>query len=142
MLNLILGTPSGMLYPHKISANIGQTVSFVCDFQRPKKWKFNSQDLPNNAKISGKLNRVLTITNVQSDNEGIYTCLSYKNRFNKMKNYGLLYIGKLMNHDVVTRHTIELIIALNYWNNEAPKVRTQRYQFITNLGPKEQLVGY
>ncbi len=70
-----VGSVHSGVYPSVQSAEIGDTVRFMCDSQLTKRWGKNGNVLPRNAKVSGKLDRILTITDVRMFNEGTYECI-------------------------------------------------------------------
>ena len=77
MINILIANP---LQPVDQCRQIGRIAYFACKSDENVSWKFNRNKLPSNARsgIHGGL-YVLNITNLQSDNAGMYTCFGTNN---------------------------------------------------------------
>jgi len=64
-----------MLFPSSILRNVGEDAEFVCE--EKGKWSFNGGPLPDNIesfKYGASESKLLTITEVELYNSGVYTC--------------------------------------------------------------------
>ncbi len=92
MFVIIKESEDTLLYPSQQTVQVGDTARFFCDSQRIKSWNFMDEKLPSNAKVSGKLNRVLTIGNIQMHNFGVYKCTISKSNKAFIKHTTFLFV--------------------------------------------------
>jgi len=65
----------------------------MCDSVHVLRWSFTGKSWPNNAKVSGNGNRILTVTGVKSKNQGQYRC-HYKYNGTFQISRGFLLVGE------------------------------------------------
>ena len=66
--------------PQNQTAEVGQTVTFICKSDFTPMWYYNGGDLPSNAATSavfGHSSYILRLHNIQFQHEGIYTCYGH-----------------------------------------------------------------
>ena len=84
----------GLVYPSFHLARLNSTVRFMCDSLSVTKWTFDGNPLPNNAKISGKARRIITITGIDQTNIGKYQCHYIELEISQIS-HGSIILGEL-----------------------------------------------
>jgi len=96
----IVGRNSGIVYPYQQAATVGSSATFMCNSASIKGWHFlNHTAHPINVKISGVLNKILTVKDVKLINAGIYKCYHELNELNKSASFGTLKVINVTLHE-------------------------------------------